>query len=62
LSEILRRVKELERIYRERNKLLADAGLDDFGFSTEEIEKFISEAVEKEVSKKINKMVKDSGL
>jgi hypothetical protein len=39
-----------------------DAGLDDFGFSTEEIEKFISEAVEKEVSKKINKMVKDSGL
>ena len=62
MSEILRRVKELERIYRERNKLLADAGLDDFGFSTEEIEKFISEAVEKAVSKKINKMVKGSGL
>lgn len=62
MSEILKKVKELERIYRERNKLLADAGLDDFGFSTEEIEKFISEAVEKEVSKKINKIIKDSGL
>tara|TARA_R110002020_G_scaffold343372_2_gene557758 strand:+ start:1289 stop:1477 length:189 start_codon:yes stop_codon:yes gene_type:complete len=62
LSNILRKVKELERIYRERNKLLADAGLEDFRFSTKEIEKFVSEAVEKEVSKKINKTVKDSGL
>ena len=62
MSKILKKVKELELIYRERNKLLADAGLDDFGFSTEEIEKFISEAVEKEISKKINKMVKGSGL
>lgn len=62
MSNILRKVKELERIYRERNKLLADAGLEDFRFSTKEIEEFVSEAVEKEVSKKINKTVKDSGL
>lgn len=62
MSKILKKVKELERIYRERNKLLSDAGLDDFRFSTEEIERFVSEALEKEVSKKINKTIKDSGF
>tara|TARA_R110002051_G_C8341217_1_gene438395 strand:+ start:46 stop:234 length:189 start_codon:yes stop_codon:yes gene_type:complete len=62
LSNILRKVKELERVYRERNKLLVDAGLEDFKFSKGEIERFVSEAVEKEISKEINKTVKDSGL
>tara|TARA_R110002167_G_scaffold300970_1_gene505229 strand:- start:70 stop:258 length:189 start_codon:yes stop_codon:yes gene_type:complete len=62
LSNILRKVKELERVYRERNKLLVDAGLEDFKFSKGEIERFVSEAVEKEISKEINKIAKDSGL
>lgn len=62
MSNILRKVKELERVYRERNKLLVDAGLEDFKFSKGEIERFVSEAVEKEISKEINKTVKDSGL
>lgn len=62
MSNILRKVKELERVYRERNKLLVDAGLEDFKFSKGEIERFVSEAVEKEISKEINKIAKDSGL
>tara|TARA_R110000823_G_scaffold128345_1_gene256050 strand:- start:99 stop:287 length:189 start_codon:yes stop_codon:yes gene_type:complete len=62
LSNILRKVKELERVYKERNKLLVDAGLEDFKFSKVEIERFVSEAVEKEISKEINKIAKDSGL
>ena len=62
MSEILRKVKELERIYRERNKLLIDSGLEDFTFSNDEIEKFVAEAAEKEITKGINKIVKDSGL
>ena len=62
MSNILRKVKELERVYRERNKLLVDAGLEDFKFGKGEIERFVSEAVEKEISKEINKTVKDSGL
>ena len=62
MTNILRKVKELERVYRERNKLLVDAGLEDFKFSKGEIEIFVSEAVEKEISKEINKIAKDSGL
>ena len=62
MSNILRKVKELERVYKERNKLLVDAGLEDFKFSKVEIERFVSEAVEKEISKEINKIAKDSGL
>ena len=49
-------------MYKERNKLLVDAGLEDFKFSKVEIERFVSEAVEKEISKEINKIAKDSGL
>ena len=62
MTNILRKVKELERVYKERNKLLVDAGLEDFKFSKVEIERFVSEAVEKEISKEINKIAKDSGL
>ena len=62
MTNILRKVKELERVYRERNKLLVDAGLEDFKFGKGEIERFVSEAVEKEISKEINKIAKDSGL
>ena len=49
-------------MYRERNKLFEDTGLGDYTYSDAEIEKFVAEAVEKEISNRVNKAVKDSGL
>lgn len=49
-------------MYRERNKLFEDTGLGDYTYSDAEIEKFIAEALEKEISNRLNKVVKDSGL
>lgn len=49
-------------MYRERNKLFEDTGLGDYTYSDAEIEKFVAEAVEKDISKRLNKAVKDSGL
>tara|TARA_R110000824_G_scaffold140134_6_gene305737 strand:+ start:3383 stop:3571 length:189 start_codon:yes stop_codon:yes gene_type:complete len=62
LNNIIRKTKELERIYRERNKLLVDSGLEDFAFSTKEIEKHIAEAIGKEMKKQINTAIKEGGL
>ena len=58
----MRIVKRVEQMYRERNKLFEDTGLGDYTYSDEEIEKFVAEAVEKDISKRLNKAVKDSGL
>lgn len=49
-------------MYRERNKLFEDTGLGDYTYSDAEIEKFVAEAVEKDISKRMNKAIKDSGL
>jgi len=49
-------------MYRERNKLFEDTGLGDYAYSDEEIEKFVVEAIEKEISNRMNKMIKESGL
>ena len=49
-------------MYRERNQLFEDTGLGDYTYSDAEIEKFVAEAVEKEISNRLNKIVKDSGL
>ena len=49
-------------MYRERNQLFEDTGLGDYTYSDAEIEKFVAEAVEKDISKRLNKVVKDSGL
>ena len=49
-------------MYRERNKLFEATGLGDYTYSDAEIEKFVAEAVEKDISKRVNKAVKDSGL
>ena len=49
-------------MYRERNQLFEDTGLGDYTYSDAEIEKFVAEAVEKDISKRLNKAVKDSGL
>ena len=49
-------------MYRERNQLFEDTGLGDYSYSDAEIEKFVAEAVEKDISKRLNKAVKDSGL
>ena len=49
-------------MYDERNKLFEATGLGDYTYSDEEIEKFIAEAIEKEINNRINKVVKDSGL
>ena len=49
-------------MYEERNKLFEATGLGDYTYSDAEIEKFVAEAVEKDISKRLNKAVKDSGL
>ena len=49
-------------MYRERNKLFKATGLGDYTYSDAEIEKFVAEAIEKDISKRLNKAVKDSGL
>jgi len=49
-------------MYRERNKLFEDTGLGDYTYSDAEIEKFIAEALEKEINNRVNKVFKDSGL
>ena len=49
-------------MYRERNKLFEASGLGDYTYSDSEIEKFVAEAVEKDISKRLNKAVKDIGL
>ena len=49
-------------MYKERNKLFEDSGLGDYTYSDAEIEKYIAEAVEKEISNRLNKVIKESGL
>ncbi len=49
-------------MYEERNKLFESSGLGDYTYSDEEIEKFIAEAIEKEINNRINNAVKSSGL
>ena len=58
----MRIIKRVERMYKERNKLFEDTGLGDYTYSDEEIEKFIAEALEKEINNRVNKVFKDSGL
>ena len=58
MNDIYRKVKSLQQVYEERNKMLADVGLEDFAFSQKEIEKYIREAIEKAVVKKINDVAK----
>ena len=58
----MRIIKRVEQMYRERNKLFEATGLGDYTYSDAEIEKFVAEAVEKDISKRLNKAVKDSGL
>ena len=58
----MRIIKRVEQMYRERNKLFEASGLGDYSYSDAEIEKFVAEAVEKDISKRLNKAVKDSGL
>ena len=49
-------------MYEERNKLFEATGLGDYTYSDEEIEKFIAEAIEKEINNRINKVGKDSSV
>ena len=62
LSEVVRIVKRVQQLYEERNKLFQESGLGDFAYSDAEIAKFIVEAVEKDISNRMNKMIKESGL
>ena len=62
MSDVIRIIKRVEQMYRERNKLFEASGLGDYTYSDSEIEKFVAEAVEKDISKRLNKAVKDSGL
>lgn len=49
-------------MYEERNKLFEESGLGDYTYSDAEIEKYMAEAVEKEVIARLEKIVKESGL
>ena len=62
MSEVARIIKRTQQMYEERNKLFEATGLGDYTYSDAEIEKFVAEAVEKDISKRLNKAVKDSGL
>tara|TARA_R100000329_G_scaffold149921_1_gene141581 strand:- start:1329 stop:1505 length:177 start_codon:yes stop_codon:yes gene_type:complete len=55
-------VKQIQRMYEERNKLFEESGLGDYTYSDAEIEKYMAEAVEKEVIARLEKIVKESGL
>ena len=55
-------VKQIQRMYEERNKLFEENGLGDYTYSDAEIEKYMAEAIEKEISVRLEKAVKDSGL
>lgn len=62
MSDVLRIVKRVQQLYVERNKLFEESGLGDYTFSDAEIEKYVAEAVEKEVSNRVNEVIKESGL
>tara|TARA_R100001163_G_scaffold53330_1_gene40672 strand:- start:15 stop:203 length:189 start_codon:yes stop_codon:yes gene_type:complete len=62
LSDVIKIVKNLQKMYEERNKLFEETGLGDYTYSDAEIEKYIAEAIEKEISKRIEKTIKGSGL
>jgi len=62
LSEVRKIIKRVQQMYKERNKLFEDSGLGDYTYSDAEIEKYVAEAVEKEISNRLNKVIKDSGL
>lgn len=62
MSDVIKIVKNLQKMYEERNKLFEETGLGDYTYSDAEIEKYIAEAIEKEISKRIEKTVKGSGL
>ena len=55
-------VKQIQRMYEERNKLFEESGLGDYTYSDAEIEKYMAEAIEKEISVRLEKAAKDSGL
>ena len=54
-------VKQIQRMYEERNKLFEESGLGDYTYSDAEIEKYMAEAIEKEISVRLEKAGKDSG-
>ncbi len=62
MSEVIKLVKQIQRMYEERNKLFEESGLGDYTYSDAEIEKYMAEAVEKEVAARLEKIVKESGL
>ncbi len=62
MSEVAKIIKRTQQMYEERNKLFESSGLGDYTYSDEEIEKFIAEAIEKEINNRINNAVKSSGL
>jgi len=55
-------VKQIQRMYEERNKLFEESGLGDYTYSDAEIEKYMAEAVEKQITARLEKAIKSSGL
>jgi len=55
-------VKQIQRMYEERNKLFEESGLGDYTYSDAEIEKYMAEAIEKQITARLEKAIKSSGL
>ncbi len=49
-------------MYEERNKLFEESGLGDYTYSDAEIEKYMAEAIEKQIAAKLEKAIKESGI
>ena len=62
MSDVIKIVKRVQQMYNERNKLFEESGLGDYTYSDSEIEKYIAEAIEKEIGARLDKIFKESGL
>ena len=62
MSEVIKLVKQIQQMYEERNKLFEESGLGDYTYSDAEIEKYMAEAIEKQIAAKLEKAIKESGI
>ena len=54
MSNITRKIRDIANLYRDRNKILIENGLDDFTFSDEEILNLAMEAISKEIGNMVS--------
>ena len=54
MSNITRKIRDIANLYRDRNKILRENGLEDFTFSDEEILNLAIEAINKEIGNMVS--------